>query len=206
MVVPSVPAHAVLPVRSLSLHRIPSNVDRQTEIKLTPTSYIVLGLIAGSDGGATPYDLKQMAATSVGNFWTVQHAQLYSEPERLAGAGLLDEERESEGRRRRTYRLTDAGRAALDAWLATPAADLGELRSPGLLKLFLGAEIAPLASAQRAAHEEKLAGYESLHADIAAHVPDGARLALEAGIAHEREWVRFWDALSDAPRSAPPAP
>ena len=41
-------------------------------------------------GEATPYRLKQMVAASVGNFWTLQHAQLYTEPERLAKAGLAD--------------------------------------------------------------------------------------------------------------------
>src|SRR5918992_608091 len=96
--------------------------------RLTPVSYMVLGLIENA-GAATPYQLKQFAALSVGNFWTLHHAQLYSESERLAEAGLLEEEREEGGRRRRTYRLTDAGREALDAWRATPAATLGELRS-----------------------------------------------------------------------------
>ena len=53
-------------------------------IRLTPVSYIVLGLIDAA-GEATPYQLKTAAAASVGNLWSVQHAQLYSEPERLAG-------------------------------------------------------------------------------------------------------------------------
>ena len=53
-----------------------------SEIRLTPTSYIVLGLLEAA-GEATPYDLKQMVAVSLGNFWTLQHAQLYTEPERL---------------------------------------------------------------------------------------------------------------------------
>ena len=57
---------------------------------------MVLGLIEFA-GEATPYQLKQVAAVSVGNFWTLQHAQLYSEPERLAAAGLLDEKREEGG-------------------------------------------------------------------------------------------------------------
>jgi PadR family transcriptional regulator, regulatory protein AphA len=58
------------------------------ELRLTPISYIVLGFVAWS-GEATPYRLKQLVARSVGNFWTLQHAQLYTEPERLAAAGYL---------------------------------------------------------------------------------------------------------------------
>ncbi len=166
-------------------------------MKLTPTSAIVLGLLARAGGRATPYTLKQMAAASVGNLWSVPHAQLYSEPERLARAGLVDEEREEAGRRRRTYGLTDAGRAALDAWLAAPPTGaLGELRDPGLLRLFLGADPGPLARAQLAAHEAKLAEYEALHASTGPHMSEGARLALEAGIGHERVWVDFWRSLA----------
>ena len=164
--------------------------------RLTPVSYMVLGLIEAA-GEATPYQLKAFAAQSVGNFWSIQHAQLYTESERLAKAGLLDEERESGGRRRRTYRLTGAGRAALDAWRAAPAEDLGELRSPGLLQLFFGADPAPLARAQLEVHRAKLAEYEELHAQAKDWLPEGQRLALEAGIAHEREWLKFWQRVGD---------
>jgi PadR family transcriptional regulator, regulatory protein AphA len=163
--------------------------------RLTPVSYIVLGLVA-RHGPATPYQLKTSAASSIGNFWSVQHAQLYSEPERLARAGLLDEEREEGGRRRRTYTLTAAGRAAVDEWLGSPAPDLGELRSPGLLQLFFGADPARLGAVQVELHERKLAEYEALHAEVGQTMPEGVRLALEAGIAHEREWLRFWSGLA----------
>ena len=169
--------------------------DQAPGPRLTATSYIVLGLIVRAGGEATPYALKQMAATSVGNFWTLHHAQLYSEPERLAGAGLVREERETGGRRRRTYSVTHAGRAALAAWLQAPAANPGELRDPGLLQLFFGADPQMLAGPQEALHAAKLREYEALHVAAAAHMPAGERLALEAGIAHEREWVRFWSAI-----------
>ena len=163
--------------------------------RLTAVSYMVLGLVERA-GEATPYQLKQFAGRSVGNFWSIQHAQLYTESERLAKAGLLEEEREKSGRRRRIYRLTDAGRSALEAWLATPATELGELRSPGLLQLFFGADPTPLAAAQIESHRAKLAEYEELHAAAGEWLPEGQRLALEAGIAHEREWLRFWRELA----------
>lgn len=163
-------------------------------IRLTPVSYIVLGLLDRA-GAATPYQLKSAVAAGVGNLWSVQHAQLYSEPQRLAAAGLVTEEREQGGRRRRTYRLTDAGRDAFAAWLRTPAEEFTELRDPGLLQLFFGAAPGPLAAAQLALHERKLAEYEQRHATAGALMTPGARLALEAGIAHEREWIRFWSAL-----------
>jgi PadR family transcriptional regulator AphA len=161
-------------------------------LRLTATSYIVLGLLARAGGRATPYALKQMAATSVGNFWSVQHAQLYTEPERLSREGLVEEERESGGRRRRLYTITAAGHQALEEWRATPAGEPGELRDPGLLQLFFGADPRRLAGAQVALHAAKLDEYLSLEDRFGATMPDGERLALQAGIAHEREWVSFW--------------
>ena len=86
---------------------------------LSPTSYVVLGLLA-THGPSTPYDMEQLVDLSLGHFWSFPHSQLYSEPARLAAAGLVEEEREETGRRRRRFSLCDPGRAALQAWLATP--------------------------------------------------------------------------------------
>jgi PadR family transcriptional regulator, regulatory protein AphA len=165
------------------------------EIRLTPTSYIVLGLLE-LGGESTPYGLKQLVAGSVGHFWTLQHAQLYSEPERLAKAGHVTERRERTGRRRRLYSLTDRGRAALDAWRDDPVSERAELREPALLKLFFGTDPRRLAAAQLPAHREKLAEYEAIRDGMPEEVPDGPRQALAMGIRHEREFVRFWEELA----------
>lgn len=170
------------------------------ERKLTPTSYIVLGLLEQA-GEATPYDLKQMVAATIGEFWTLQHAQLYSEPERLTDSGHLSERREQSGRRRRTYALTDQGRAALDEWRSAPTDRLAELREPALLQLFFGADPAALAATQIAAHERKLAAHEELAATLDDTTPPGPRLVLEAGIRHEREWIAFWRDVAERERS-----
>jgi DNA-binding PadR family transcriptional regulator len=158
--------------------------------RLTETSYIVLGLIE-QIGPATPYDLKRMAQVSTFNFWAVPHTQLYSECGRLAEEGLLSERREHGGRRRRVYRLTRRGREALARWLAEPTEEFEEVRDPATLKLFFGGDPAELASAQLAAHRRRLRAYEKLRAE-AGEWPRGWRLALEAGIGHERESIRFW--------------
>jgi PadR family transcriptional regulator, regulatory protein AphA len=164
-------------------------------IRLTPTSYIVLGLLDFA-GESTPYRLKQLVAGSVGHFWTLQHAQLYTEPERLAGAGYVTESRESGGRRRKLYALTKRGREALAAWRDDPASQRAELREPSLLKLFFGADPRRLAEVQLPAHREKLAEYEAIRDGMPAEVPDGPRQALAMGIRHEREFVRFWQELA----------
>jgi DNA-binding PadR family transcriptional regulator len=165
-----------------------------SQIRLSPTSYIVLGLLEAA-GEATPYDLKQAVAVSLGDFWSLPHAQLYAEPERLAKAGYLSERRERGGRRRKHYKLTPAGKQALSDWLAEPTDELTELRDLGLLKMFFGADPRTLASLQLPAHRRKLASYEKLVAQIEGHVPAGMALALRAGIRHERESVRFWTEL-----------
>jgi PadR family transcriptional regulator AphA len=166
------------------------------ETRLTPTSYVVLGLIELLRT-ATPYDLKRAATLGVGHFWSLPHTQLYSEPARLAAAGYLDERREREGRRRRLYRLTPFGRDALDRWRREPTADLYEIRDAGLLKLFFGADPAAMAASQLALHRENLRAFEQLLDEAeAADVPPGVRLTCEAGIGHAREYVRFWSRLA----------
>jgi DNA-binding PadR family transcriptional regulator len=166
----------------------------QDDVRLTPTSYIVLGLL-GLAGEATPYELKRMVAIGVGNLWSLQHAQLYTEPERLARAGYLTEEREDGGRRRKRYALTERGRRAIAEWVAAPTDDFTELRDPGLLRLFFGADPKVLAPVQLEVHERKLREYEETRAAMGDGGPAGPGLTLEAGIGHEREWIRFWRRL-----------
>ncbi len=155
----------------------------------------MLGLIERA-GEATPYKLKGLVAAGVGNFWSLQHAQLYTEPDRLTRAGYLQETRERGGRRRKRYKLTAAGRRALRAWVSEPTDELTELRDLALLKLFFDAEAQPLADAQLTAHRKKLREYEQLLRKAGEDAPSGPLAALQAGIAHEREWVRYWQRLS----------
>jgi PadR family transcriptional regulator AphA len=166
------------------------------KVRLTPTSYVVLGLIEQMQP-ASPYDLKRAVAMGVGQFWSLPHTQLYSECTRLADAGLLTERREKSGRRRRIYRLTKAGVDALDRWRAEPTGELYELRDAGLLKLFFGADPRKLAPQQLETHEEKLREYEAqLEECRRIDAPEGVIHAIEAGIGHEREYVRFWKRLA----------
>lgn len=165
-----------------------------SEHRLSSTSHIVLALIDGA-GEATPYDLKQAVAATIGNFWSVPHAQVYAEPERLAAGGYLSERREEGGRRRRHYKLTVKGTEALQVWLAEPTEAMAELRDPGILKLFFGGDPQRLASAQLSTHRHRLSELEALSEKAAGRVSEGFLLAMRAGIGHEREWVRFWTLL-----------
>lgn len=171
-----------------------------SKIRLTNTSYIVLGLLDGI-GEATPYDLKRVVGLGLGDFWSLQHAQLYREPKRLTAAGYLSERSEAGGRRRRHYTITAQGRGALREWLAEPTEQLTEPRVLSMLKLLLGADPERLAERQLPARRDRLAEYEELLSQLDPSIPVSVRLALEAGIEHEREWVRFWGGLMNAGRA-----
>jgi PadR family transcriptional regulator AphA len=169
---------------------------------LTTVSYVVLGLVVR--GAATPYDLKRKVANSVGYFWSFPHSQLYAEPARLAGLGLLAEEREQEGRRRRTYSITDSGREALEEWLREPVVEQPQMRDTGLLKLFFGDqldrdELVALAQAQERSHRERLAVYEALDRSIPDEEAVFPRATLRMGLLCERAFVEFWSCIAAEP-------
>jgi PadR family transcriptional regulator AphA len=181
-------------------------LDAVAEIRLTPTSYLVLGLVALA-GRATPYDLKRTVASSVGLVWSFPHAQLYSEPARLTAAGLLHEQREKGGRNRRYFTVTAAGREALHRWLSQPPAESLELRDPGLLRLFFAdllnaTELAALADRQREFHRERLGRLEDEASAAGGQLAKSARLGpLRMGLIYERAAVAFWQEVArDAAR------
>jgi PadR family transcriptional regulator AphA len=179
------------------------------DLRLTSTSYLVLGLIE-REGPSTPYELKRHVAATIGHFWSFPHALLYKEPPRLVELGLLTEVREAAGRRRRLFTITSHGRAAIQAWLANPSQETTELRDAGLLQLFfadLGStdDRRAIAVVQLAIHRAALAQYEDdLHAE---GVPDGSDssartverwrgVTLPMGLLYERAAVQFWDSVA----------
>jgi PadR family transcriptional regulator AphA len=177
-----------------------------SSVRLSSTSYLVLGLI-GLRGPSTPYELKRAVERSgIGEFWPFPHTQLYDEPARLADAGLLDEEREEGGRRRRLYRLTDEGQAALNEWIRRPEGGGFQVRDIASLKLFFSelgadtADIVALAQLQQAFHRDRLARYEALDARYADRPERARRLApLQFGLHLTRAAIEFWGSVIDHP-------
>jgi PadR family transcriptional regulator, regulatory protein AphA len=170
--------------------------------RLSPTSYVVLGTIA-LRGPSTSYDLKRAVGRSIGYFWHFPHAQLYSEPMRLAELGLLDAETETEGRRRRTFRLTEAGRKELRTWLAEPTPEHFQMRDIAELKLFFNevgepGDVARLAREQVAVHRERIAVYVDMQRRYD-EVDAVARrmITLRLGLEMEHAALRFWSSLLD---------
>lgn len=176
-------------------------------VRLSVTSYVVLGMIA-LRGPSTSYDLKRAVGHSVGYFWPFPHAQLYSEPKRLADLGLLELAAEDDGRRRQTYSLTPAGRDALRAWLAEPTTEQMQVRDVAELKLFfaeVGTEddLLALAREQVKQHQDRIATYEQMQARFADRPEVAQRLVpLRLGLELERAALRFWENLEGERRGS----
>jgi PadR family transcriptional regulator AphA len=165
------------------------------DIQLTPTSYIVLGLLDRA-GEATPYELNRLADRSVGNFWSLPRSQLYAEPARLARAGYLSEDQEQGGRRRKRYTLTERGSDALCRWTGEPTHDYPELRDPSLLKIFFGADPRTMAEAQLSALRPLLAMFAEMRAKDNGEGPNGPRQTLQFGIDHVETSIRAWERIA----------
>lgn len=92
----------------------------------------MLALLA-IEGEQSAYDLTKSVERAIGHVWSPAKSGLYATLPRLAKDGLAH-------RRGRLYRISAAGRAALDDWLATvePGA-----RETFFLKLFVGGLTTP---------------------------------------------------------------
>jgi PadR family transcriptional regulator AphA len=163
-------------------------------VRLTETSYIVLGLLELNEP-ATPYDLKQFAQLTVFKFWSIPHTQIYTECARLAEAGMLSESREEKGRRRRFYKLTARGRRALAKWRGKPADKPAHTRDLASLKLFLGTDPKILAKDQLVILERQLSQIEA--GVVYPGLAPGIRLTTELGLELTQVLIKFWSRWAD---------
>ncbi len=93
----------------------------------------LLGLLA--EGPASGYDLSRRFQEMLGTIYPAQHPKIYAELGRLSAAGLIAEE--SEGpRRRKAYRITEAGLDEVRAWLAAGEVDHTVRLQPLLRSVF----------------------------------------------------------------------
>jgi DNA-binding PadR family transcriptional regulator len=164
---------------------------------LSPTAKVILGILRFQPSSG--YDIKQSVEISTRFFWGASFGQIYPELRRLEEADLV--EVESEGSRgRKVYRLTPAGKRAVDDWLRGDG-DLFQYRDEGLLRLFfsdLADPEAALANVRRMREwREEVVGF--LHSQIEPHAQEDVELgyrfplrALEFGVAWldaQAEWL-----------------
>jgi PadR family transcriptional regulator AphA len=179
-------------------------MEHMSTPSLKPISYVVLGILA-TRGPSTSYEMKKMVATSISFFWTFPHAQLYREPQRLAKAGLLDQEQAQAGRRQRVFTITARGLEVLDVWLASPGSHDVEIRDLALLKLFFGRlvpehKLVALAQEQIVGHRARKAQYEQLLQRYSTRTELAHQLApLRIGVAYEQAYIDFWANVAEHP-------
>jgi DNA-binding PadR family transcriptional regulator len=166
--------------------------------RLTGTSFAVLTLIELL-GPSTPYDLKQALERSIANFWMVPHTTFYAEPTRLAKAGLLSEQQDPGGRRRKVYSLTDAGRGALEEWRSSVELTPPQLREEGVLKIFAGGDPIPILRSRCDWHRAKLSELEGYLQAVTGEdrAWDGVRASLQVGVNYNRMMVEAMQRFLD---------
>ena len=103
---------------------------------LTTTEAAVLALLA-SEGERSGYDLLKLVGKAIAYMWSPARSHLYAVLPRLVNDGLADVRHVAQERRpdKQLYRITPAGRAALDDWLETVEPGNQETFA---LKLFVG--------------------------------------------------------------------
>jgi DNA-binding PadR family transcriptional regulator len=113
-----------------------------TAIKLTPTSYLVLGMVRlGINSG---YRIKKAADLSTQNFWPTSLATVYPELARLEEGGLLRRRSDPQGGRARSaYTITAKGERALRTWLGSEKVTPVQIRDEAMLRLFLADALEP---------------------------------------------------------------
>jgi DNA-binding PadR family transcriptional regulator len=108
-------------------------------MNLPTTSYILLGMLSAQERSG--YDLKLLLDKQVHHvYWSPAKSQIYGELRRLEQAGLttMTEVEQTNRPDKRLYRITPAGREALQQWLANPDVEPDVFKSPLLLHLFFG--------------------------------------------------------------------
>jgi DNA-binding PadR family transcriptional regulator len=162
-------------------------------VKLTNTSYALLALV-DQLGEATPYEIKQAMESSIENFWPVPHTTAYEEPARLAAAGYMSVSQEEGGRRRKTYALTEEGRAALAAWAEDATWTPPQMRDEAILRVFAGGDPFAVFEQRRSWHEEKLVELEGYLEQVRGEESwRGSELVLTAGLAYHRKMLEMLD-------------
>ena len=142
------------------------------------------------------YDLKKVFDTSVQHFWPADQSQIYRTLARIADQGWAEVEvvRGEDRPDRKVYHITDAGRAELRRWLATPLPPEPH-RTADLIRIFFAGQLSD---------EEVLAIFEDEAARTRAvlgrfgAVPELARQYVEA-YGDDREHF-FWFLTLEAGR------
>lgn len=107
------------------------------------------------------YGLKSAFEQRTAGTWTLNVGQVYQTLARLERDGLVEPEGAETDGQRQAWRITEAGRAALEGWLSEPVVADPPPRDELVLKVLLAAaaqslDVRPILRAQREATMERL--------------------------------------------------
>jgi DNA-binding PadR family transcriptional regulator len=143
------------------------------------------------------YDLKNALEAALGGNWEINFGQIYKTLSRLERDGLVASVADAQdGRGKKNYALTDAGRAELESWLDRPVEKTRQLKDEFFVKLVVrhlagyGDALAMIAG-QRQAYLERLRDLTVL-ADEAESDPF-VSLLVEGAILHLQADLRWLD-------------
>ena len=144
-------------------------------MKLTPTSFAMLTLLARRSLSA--YELNKVMQNSVLRaFWPRAESHVYSEPKKLAAAGLVTcTEEQGRGRGRTVYHITAEGRDALRGWLSERTESYATQQFEGMVK-FICADCGDVDALRRNLHD--IRDRALLDAQAVRHGIEEARQAL----------------------------
>jgi DNA-binding PadR family transcriptional regulator len=154
----------------------------------------------------TGYEMRQMMEQSTANFWSESFGQIYPALKQMLAQGLVELHANAEGvkgaKDRKVYRITEAGRERLRAWLEVPARPQVN-RNELLLKVFFGDLAEPgVIAAQvrmfRKRFEADLARYEATQHRIETMYPHHPampywRMTVRYGMAEARTVMAWCD-------------
>ncbi|MGH2720099.1 MAG: PadR family transcriptional regulator [Actinomycetota bacterium] len=164
------------------------------------TTWAVLGML--TFGEMSGYDVGKLIDRSISRFgFQPARSQVYASLRRLVALGWATERAVTQRDRpdKRVYRVTTDGEQALRGWLESPTVEPEVVRSPFLLKVFLGARVpretllAQMKEAHRRAIED-LESLEEVEREIAASGRKDLRfpgLVVRYGLAHNRASVAW---------------
>lgn len=143
------------------------------------------------------YQLRVAFEESTGGTWPLNIGQIYTTLSRLERDGLVHALPESDGGQR-PYEITDAGRADVAVWFATPVSRTDRPRDELAIKLALalttpGIDVRAVVQTQRSATMRTLQEYTRLKARSEERVDLSWRLVLDSMLFQAEAEVRWLD-------------
>lgn len=167
--------------------------------------YILLGLIQIEP--KTGYDLKKIFETEVGEFWSVQHSQIYLELKRLQSRKEIEAKTGFYGNKveKTYYEITEKGQERLARWLEAYDDLISVNKDEFVLKLYFikkkdDSRLRDLLSEQYRLRREKLKHLEERKKIVFPEEKDcinhyGHYLILDHAIRREQEYVSWLEEM-----------